>query len=94
MNFNEMKHKVEKMALERYGKAFTFVLVIAIVVLLVIEIFTHRHGELPIEEMFFFPAIYGFLAFVFIVMMGKLLRQVIMRPENYYQDEEDDRDDA
>jgi len=44
--------------------------------------------------MFFFPAIYGFLAFVFIVMMGKLLRQVIMRPENYYQDEEDDRDDA
>jgi hypothetical protein len=73
MNDNEMKHKVEKMALERYGKAFTFVLVIAIVVLLVI---------------------YGFSAFVFIVMMGKLLRQVIMRPENYYQDEEDDRDDA
>ena len=94
MSDNDMKHKVETMALKRYGKAFTLVLVIAIVILLVIEILTHRHGELPIEEMFFFPAVYGFCAFVFIVMMGKLLRQVIMRPENYYQNEEADRDDA
>ncbi len=94
MNDDEMKHKVEIMALERYGRAFTFVLVLAILALLVIEIFSHRHGELEIEDMFFFPAVFGFCAFIFIVMMGKLLRQVIMRPEDYYQDKEADRDDA
>ncbi len=94
MKNDDMKHKVETMALERYGKAFTFVLVVAILALLVIEIFTHRHGELEIEDVFFFPAIFGFCAFVFIVMMGKLLRQFIMRPENYYQNEGGDSDDA
>jgi hypothetical protein len=94
MNDDEMKQKVETMTLERYGRAFTFVLVLAILVLLVIEIFSHRHGELDIEDMFFFPAAFGFCAFIFIVMMGKLLRHFIMRPEDYYQNEEAGRDDT
>ena len=31
-----------------------------------------------------FPAIYGFLAFLFIVQVGKWLRLMIMRKEDYY----------
>jgi hypothetical protein len=31
-----------------------------------------------------FPAIFGFFAFVFIVQVGKWLRRMIMRPEDYY----------
>jgi hypothetical protein len=39
-----------------------------------------------IEESFLFPAIFGFFAFVFIVQVGKWLRRMIMRPEDYYEE--------
>jgi hypothetical protein len=39
-----------------------------------------------IEDSFMFPAIFGFFAFVFIVQVGKWLRRMIMRPEDYYEE--------
>ena len=33
-----------------------------------------------------FPAIFGFIAFIFIVEVGKILRRLIMRDESYYDD--------
>ena len=67
---DDINKKVEILTLERFGRAFTFVIVVGIIVLLVLEIFTHRHGEFAIEDMFFFPAIFGFVAFVFVVMIN------------------------
>ena len=71
---------MQKMA----GHFTRFLLGIAII-LAVLELFLHRHGVAPIEDSFMFPAIFGFLAFMFIVQVGKWLRQMIMRPEDYYE---------
>jgi len=52
----------------------------------VLELFIHRHGVNAVEESFLFPAIYGFVAFLFIVQVGKWLRLLIMRREDYYDE--------
>ena len=78
-----------QMDLARLGSRFTRFLLVIAAILLVLEFIVHRHGETHIEESFMFPAIYGFIAFVFIVEVGKLLRRLIMRDEHYYADEED-----
>jgi len=34
----------------------------------------------------FFPALYGFAAFIMIVIVGIGLRKIVMRGEDYYDD--------
>ncbi len=76
--------------MQKMGKHFTKFLLGIAIILAVLELFLHRHGVAPIEDSFMFPAIFGFLAFVFIVQVGKWLRQMIMRPEDYYEGGESD----
>lgn len=83
-----LDHKVQTLTLQRFGRAFTIALVIVSLGLLVLELLGHRYAEVDIEGMFFFPAIFGFVSFVFIVLAGKLLRRVLMRDESYYADED------
>ena len=71
--------------MQKMGKHFTRFLAGIAVILAVLELFLHRHGVAPIEDSPMFPAIFGFLAFMFIVQVGKWLRQMIMRPEDYYE---------
>ena len=71
--------------MRKMGKYFTKLLLGIAIILAVLELFLHRHGATPIEDSFMFPAIFGFLAFLFIVQVGKWLRQMIMRPEDYYE---------
>ena len=71
--------------LQRLGKHFTRFLLGIAIILAILELFLHRHGVAPIEDSFMFPAIFGFLAFMFIVQVGKWLRLMIMRPEDYYE---------
>ena len=66
------------------GGIFTKVLLCIAIVLFGLEFFIHRHGVVSTEESFMFPALYGFLAFLFIVQIGKWLRPMIMRKEDYY----------
>ncbi len=73
-------------ALERLGSRFTTILIGIAVILVVLEFILHRHGEYAFEDFPMFPAIYGFVAFLFIVQVGKWLRLVIMRSEEYYDD--------
>ena len=70
--------------MQKMGKHFTRFLLGIAIILAVLELFLHRHGVAPIEDSFMFPAIFGFLAFMFIVQVGKWLRLMIMRPEDYY----------
>jgi len=72
--------------LSALGHKFTLVLVAIGVLLAVLELFIHRHGVNAVEESFLFPAIYGFIAFLFIVQVGKWLRLLIMRREDYYDE--------
>ena len=50
-----------------------------------IPFFLHdKHGYFMFETAIGFHAAYGFGAFVFVVLLGKELRKLIMRPEDYY----------
>tara|TARA_B100000963_G_C22273348_1_gene513763 strand:- start:285 stop:551 length:267 start_codon:yes stop_codon:yes gene_type:complete len=71
--------------LQRLGEHFTRILLSIAIILAILELFLHRHGVAPIEDSFLFPAIFGFLAFMFIVQVGKWLRLMIMRREDYYE---------
>ena len=44
----------------------------------------HKHGHFDVENVFGFYGIYGFLAYVFIVVVGILFRKLIKREEDYY----------
>ena len=76
--------------LQKIGINFTRFLIAITIILAVLEFFFHRHGVAPIEGSFMFPAIFGFLAFIFIVQVGKWLRLLIMRPEDYYDERSSD----
>lgn len=65
--------------------------VIAICALTVIcDFFYHKHVEYAVEDLI--PGMYGwygFMASVFLVLVAQILRKIVMRSEDYY----DDRDD-
>ena len=46
--------------------------------------YTNHHPHFGIESSFAFQAWFGFVTFVVIVFMGRLLRLVVSRPEDYY----------
>lgn len=71
--------------MQRLGRHFIWFLSAIAVLLVGLELVVHRHGVAAIEDSFMFPALYGFLAFLFIVQVGKWLRLMIMRPEDYYE---------
>ena len=79
-------HKNSPSSLSALGHKFTLFLATIGVLLVGLELFIHRHGVNTVEESFLFPAIYGFVAFLFIVQVGKWLRLLIMRREDYYDE--------
>lgn len=59
---------------------------VACALVLVIELFIDKHVETEVEHLFGFHGFYGLVACVALVLAAKLLRRVLMRPENYYDD--------
>lgn len=56
-----------------------------LVIYLVAELFIHKHTYFKWEEWPGFYAVFGFVAFVFLILVAKyILRPVIKRKENYY----------
>jgi hypothetical protein len=53
-------------------------------VLFVIDVLVEKHGPFAIEQLFGFYAIFGFVACVGLVLAAKVLRRIVMRPEDYY----------
>jgi len=52
--------------------------------LILIDFTLNRHAYFHLEEIIGFPALFGFVCFVLIVLVGKQLRKFIMRKEDYY----------
>lgn len=46
----------------------------------------HKHVDFGFEGWFGFYGFFGFAVFFFIVIAGKHLRKVLMRPEDYYDE--------
>ena len=58
---------------------------IAVCVLCILLNFTYSgKGHYSAESIPGFYALYGFVAFTFIIFVAKFLRTIIMRPEDYY----------
>ncbi len=54
--------------------------------LLVAEFFYEKHAHFAVEHWFGFYGFYGFIVFIGIVLIGKELRKVLMRKEDYYDE--------
>ncbi|MCH9809284.1 MAG: hypothetical protein K0U74_16280 [Alphaproteobacteria bacterium] len=52
--------------------------------LVVADLFVHKHGYFKIEHVLGFYAFFGFLACTVLVLAAKLIRAILMRPEDYY----------
>ena len=48
------------------------------------ELVIHRHEKLALAEFFGFYGIYGFIGCVILVVVAKVLRNFVMRQEDYY----------
>jgi hypothetical protein len=70
--------------LKTYAKYFTQFIIAVAGLLLIIDFTIHRHAYFHLEEIIGFPAMFGFICFVFIVIVGKHLRKILMRKEDYY----------
>lgn len=56
------------------------------VLLVVVDFLVHRHIYTVWEELPTFYALYGFVACVVLVLLAKLMRKVVMRKEEYYDE--------
>jgi hypothetical protein len=65
-------------------------LAIVCIGLVIGDLLYHKHGHFGFEEWFGVYGFFGFAAFFFIVLAGKQLRRVLMRPEDYYEREAGD----
>jgi hypothetical protein len=54
------------------------------VILLAIDVLVPKHGAFAIEHAWGFYGLFGFIACVALVLTAKMLRRVLMRPEDYY----------
>lgn len=54
--------------------------------LILIDPLIHKHGPFAIEHWVGFYAVYGFISCVGLVLVSKLLRQIVKRPEDYYDE--------
>jgi hypothetical protein len=61
------------------------------VVLVALDLFVHRHAEHPWESLIAFYPLYGFVGIVVLVLLARVLRAVVMRPEDYYEERHEAR---
>lgn len=60
---------------------------VCVTLLLVVDIFYHKHAIFAWEGYFGFYAVYGFVACVILVIVAKyVLRPMVMRKEDHYDD--------
>lgn len=61
-----------------------YALYVVCVISVAAEFLVDRHVDHPLEVVFGFYAIYGFVACVLLVLVAKELRKLLMRGEDYY----------
>ncbi|MDG1478342.1 MAG: hypothetical protein P8R54_02070 [Myxococcota bacterium] len=47
----------------------------------------HKHGHYAFEGLIGFHGIFGFIAFIFVVLAGTWMREHLMRDEDYYDEQ-------
>ena len=68
-------------------KRLLYVFYTCVGLLLVVDIFYHKHAIFAWDGYFAFYSVYGFVACVILVIVAKyVLRPLVMRKEDYYDD--------
>ena len=67
-------------------KLFLWVFFSSLVVLLVVDFFIGKHPDFAFEGVPNIFAAYGFISCVMLVLVAKVLRMILMREEDYYDD--------
>ncbi|MDX1496096.1 MAG: hypothetical protein R3352_00940 [Salinisphaeraceae bacterium] len=56
---------------------------------ILLDLVIHRHEIVSFAEFFGFYGWFGFIACVALVLAAKIMRRVLMRPEDYYDSEDE-----
>lgn len=70
-----------------HGDSLYKALLIICMGLFVADFFYHKHGHFDFESIPGFYLFYGFIAYCAIVLTAKLLRKILQREEDYYDDQ-------
>jgi len=73
----EPRHKHGNLLIALYG--------VCLITMVVAGLFIHWHVVFWWQDITSFYAIYGFVAFVFLIYMAKGLRPLLVREEDYYE---------
>ena len=68
----------------RHARTVYWAMGIACALLLAVEPLLHKYGEFAFEEWFGFHALFGLAAGLLVVLLARLLRAAVKRPEDYY----------
>ncbi len=79
-----MKRELKIFDKHKNVQRFLYSFYIALLVLLIIDLFIHKHAGFPWEGAPEFYAVYGFIACVSLIFIAKLLRKIVRRNEDYY----------
>lgn len=74
-------------------KRILYALYAVCLLLLVSELFIHKHWIHPWEQLFGFHAFYGLVACIFLVLAATEMRKFLMRAEDYYEDTNDEAEE-
>ncbi len=69
---------------KRLFNVFYAVCIILLVLDPLLDLVIDRHRDHPWESLLAFYPLYGFVGIVVLVFLAKLMRRVLMRPEDYY----------
>lgn len=67
-------------------KLFLRVFYASLVVLLVVDFFIEKHADFGFDGVTNFYAAYGFISCVMLVLIAKVMRALLMRDEDHYDD--------
>ena len=70
-------------------KKLLIILYVVCALLLLTDVFYHKHAIIGLEESFGFYGIYGFVACVILVLVAKEMRRLLGRAEDYYERNDD-----
>ena len=78
---DERKHWLDE---PRHVTLLVRILAVSCILLVLADLVYHKHGHFSWEMLFGFHGFFGFAAFFFAVLVGKQLRKLLMRDEDYY----------
>lgn len=79
-----MNKKITLLDTPKNGKRLRALFHLFLGVLLIVDFFIDKHADFPWEGVVNFYAVFGFLSFVVLIVIAKLLRRLIQRKEDYY----------